>query len=165
LKNRQGAAKNAEVSGDELAFFEEMGNKINEIESNFKKDAVSYTSDNNQLVVDAVINNNALGRFIVDTGASIVVISKEIAGRLGLPEDDIGQEIEIEMADGTTVNARPVILKSVKVGDAEVEDVEAAVLENNVVGGADGLLGMSFLRNFIINVDAPSNKLILEQLL
>lgn len=156
----------AGTSTDELTFLDEMRDNMTDMDNDFKKDIIGYTAEGNQVIVGALINDIALTRLVVDTGASIVIISKETADRLGIPpEEGEAEEIEIIMANGTSVNARPVTLKSIKVDDAEVRDVRAAILENNAVGAADGLLGMSFLSNFIISVDTSSNKLILEQIL
>ncbi len=166
LSARKVSVNSAEASADELMFLEEMRGNMTDLDNDFKKDVVGYTAEGNQVIVNALINDIALARLVVDTGASIVVISKEVAGRLGIPsEEGTGEEIEIIMANGASVNARPVVLKSIKVGDAEVGNVQAAILESNVVGGADGLLGMSFLSNFIISVDTSLNKLTLEQIL
>jgi len=166
LSTRKVSVNSAEASADELTFLEGMQGNMAEMDNDFKKDVVGYSAEGNQVIVSALINDIALTRLVVDTGASIVVISKEVADRLGIsPEEGTGEEIEIIMANGMSVNARPVVLKSIKVGDAEVENVRAAILESSVVGGADGLLGMSFLSNFIISVDTSSNKLILEQVL
>jgi len=166
LSDRKVSVNNAETSADELTFLEGMQGNMTDLDNDFKKDIVGYTAEGNQVIVSALINDIALTRLVVDTGASIVVISKEVADRLGISsEDGEAEEIEIIMANGTSVNARPVVLKSIKIGDAEVENVQAAILESSVVGGADGLLGMSFLSNFIISVDTSSNKLILEQVL
>ena len=63
------------------------------------------------------------------------------------------------------IKAKPILLESVKVGDAEVKNVQAAILEKEAIGGVDGLLGMSFLSNFVIKVDSADNRLILERVL
>ena len=142
-----------------------MSERAREMEADFKKDIVNYVSEDNQVVVDALINNIVLARLIVDTGASIVVISKDVGERLGITDDAVDADLEIIMANGTSVNAKPVTLKSIKVGNAEVKNVQAAILEGNVIGGSDGLLGMSFLSNFVVSVDTSSKKLILEEVL
>ena len=67
------------------------------------------------------------------------------------------------MADGRRVEAIPFILKSVKVGEAEVKNVYAATFKEEVTSGADGLLGMTFLDNFVMQIDAKNNKLVLEE--
>lgn len=164
-KEKESGANDAQVSSDEAAFLDKMLRNMAELDNDFKKDTVGYTAEGNQVVVDALINGISAVRLVVDTGASIVVISREVADSLMVPEEGSGEEIEVVMANGTAARARPIILKSIRVGDAEVRNVPAAILEGGVVGGADGLLGMSFLSNFIISVDAASNKLIFEQVL
>ncbi|MBL7071813.1 MAG: TIGR02281 family clan AA aspartic protease [Candidatus Omnitrophica bacterium] len=153
------------ASSDELHFFQEMDSKLKTMGQDFKEDIASYTPDGDHVIVDAIINGRASARLMVDTGASIVIISQSVALRLGLGYDNIQNEIDIVMADGSVSKARPVILDSVKVGDAKVEKVQAAVIENADIGGVEGLLGMSFLSNFVIKFDSSRNELILERVL
>ncbi|MEA3306023.1 MAG: TIGR02281 family clan AA aspartic protease [Candidatus Omnitrophota bacterium] len=150
---------------DEIYFFEELNNKALEMDSDFRKNTVKYISRDNQVVVDALINDSLPARLIVDTGASIVLISAGTAYRAGIRYGDISAEIDIIMADGSSAKAKPVTLKSLKVGNAEVKNVRAAILENNIAGGTDGLLGMSFLSHFIMSVDSAANQLTLERVL
>ena len=55
------------------------------------------------------------------------------------------------------------ILESLKVKDAELKNVQAAVLKDRAPTPEDGLLGMSFLENFLVSLDVKANRLILEQ--
>ena len=50
-----------------------------------------------------------------------------------------------------------IIIKSIKVGDAEVNFVKAAVLTEEVGSIGDGLLGMSFLKYFTVEMDIEKN--------
>lgn len=150
---------------DELYFLEVMGNKSNDMEGDFTKDIVMFKSEGNHIIIDAFIEEGVSARLIVDTGASIVLISNNVARKLGLRYEDIKTQIEVITADNRSVKAKPVILKSIKVGDAEVKNVEAAILDSDFLIGVDGLLGMSFLSHFIINIDVSANKLILERIL
>ena len=61
------------------------------------------------------------------------------------------------------MKASPAILKSVKVGEAKLENVPAAVIEKKGTSEEDGLLGMSFLKNFLVRINTKENKLILEE--
>ena len=155
----------SEITTDELFYFQTMDNKANQMEGDFKKDVAEYTQKGSQIIVDVILEEHVSVRLIVDTGASIVIISNNVASRLGLNDKDINTVIKIIMADGSEAEAKPVILKSVKVGDAEVKNVQAAILDSKNIGGADGLLGMSFLSNFVIRVDSASNQLILEKVM
>jgi predicted aspartyl protease len=67
------------------------------------------------------------------------------------------------LADGSKVKAKPVILKSIKVGDAQLNNVQAAIIEKKGISEEDGLLGMSFLKNFLVRINTKENKLILEE--
>ena len=123
------------------------------------------------IFVDAILNNKIHVSLMLDTGASLVVLSKEIGRQLGIntdvvdPEDKAGM-ITMVLADGNKTQAKYVRLESVKVEGAEVENVGAAVLLDDQVepGFNDGLLGMSFLNKFNFKVDRENNRLILESI-
>jgi aspartyl protease family protein len=89
---------------------------------------------------DALIEGRAV-RVMVDTGASVVALTRDDAARLGLkltPEDFSGS---IVTASGP-VRAAPVELRTVAVAGARVERVQAMVVER---GLPHSLLGMSYL--------------------
>jgi aspartyl protease family protein len=88
------------------------------------------------------INGKAI-EFMVDTGASSVVISQADADRLGLDYKSapIGTA---STANGTTP-FRLITLGRVRIGDVEVANVEAAVIAAPMRGA---LLGNSFLMRF-----------------
>jgi hypothetical protein len=66
-----------------------------------------------------------------------------VVGRLGEAEDFIGTE-KYGLADGSTVESRTFIIKSLKVGDRTVTDVRASITDVN----GPLLLGQSFLKRF-----------------
>jgi aspartyl protease family protein len=80
-------------------------------------------------------------KVLVDTGASVVALTREDAARLGLrlKPDDFTREVQT--ASGTA-RAAPVMLDRVAVAGASVDDVEALVVE---AGLSHSLLGMSYL--------------------
>lgn len=91
-------------------------------------------------VVDAEVNGTSV-RFLVDTGATDVVLSPADARRLGFDLSKLSFDKRYRTANGIVLGA-PVRLKRVAVGPVSVEDVRASV------NGADlshSLLGMSFL--------------------
>ena len=99
-------------------------------------------------------------RFIVDTGASIVVIPPAVARQAGL---DVlhAPRIRMQTANGE-VRAPLVRLARLRVGDLVVRDVRAAVQD---VGGDGrmGLLGMNVLGRFVMKVDREHRVLLLEE--
>jgi len=91
-------------------------------------------------LVEGQVNGGAV-RFLVDTGATQVSLSSADATRLGIDYRK-GQPALMGTANGTAM-AYKVTLTSVRVGDIEVNSIEAAVLEGSQMPFA--LLGMSFL--------------------
>lgn len=88
--------------------------------------------------------------FLVDTGATQVAMNASQARRLGIDFHVIGTPAEVTTASGVE-GAWLVILDAVKVGDLEVRNVSAVVLE-----GAQPvltLLGMSYLGRIDISND------------
>jgi clan AA aspartic protease (TIGR02281 family) len=144
-------------------FFEGIKNKMEEMETDFTQYEIDYNRYDSGIFVEAVLNDLVKANFIVDTGASVVVISKEVADKLALSPEIDRSAFEVTLADGSKAKASPVILKSIKVGEARIENVPAAIIEKKGISEEDGLLGMSFLKNFLVRINTKENKLILEE--
>lgn len=89
---------------------------------------------------EAVIDGRAV-RVMVDTGASVVALTRDDAVRLGLRLESADFSGTVITASGP-VRAAPVELEAVAVAGARVERVEAMVVEH---GLPHSLLGMSYL--------------------
>jgi aspartyl protease family protein len=98
-------------------------------------------------------------KMLVDTGATMVVISYETASRLGLQVVSSDYTGRVQTANGVAAVA-PVTLREVTIGAIFVGDVKALVADRNA--GAVDLLGMSFLKR-LASVEQKSGKLILRQ--
>jgi len=144
-------------------FYKWVEEEVNNLHGEFERKEIGFSKDKSGIVVSATLNGKVTGSFIVDTGASLVTISKRIAGQLGIVGGEKGRKIKLVLADGKTITADPVILGSVDVGGSEVKNVMAAVIENPPGPNIDGLLGMSFLSNFFIKIDTNENSLMLEK--
>ncbi len=79
---------------------------------------------------------------LVDTGASVVVLSEEDASRVGVRPLPADFTARMSTANGVTLGA-PVMLREVRLGDIVVRDVKAVVLQRGRLQGS--LLGMTFL--------------------
>jgi clan AA aspartic protease (TIGR02281 family) len=111
--------------------------------------------------VEVVLNEKITQHFIVDTGASFTVISREAANELGITIDDNTPFIPITTASSVIFNPL-VTLRSLRVGQAEVENVDALV--HNLPGRSSGLLGNSFLSKFKVVLDSIQGKMTLYSL-
>lgn len=80
--------------------------------------------------------------FLVDTGATTIAMNSAEARRLGIDFAVVGEPTLSQTASGVA-RAWMVTLKRVRVGDIELTNVPAAVLEGNYP--SEVLLGMSFL--------------------
>jgi len=96
--------------------------------------------ESGHFVVEAEVDGTAL-RFMVDTGASDVVLSPADAQRLGFDLSTLKFTRTYQTANGT-VSGAPVKLRRMIVGPIEMRDVRASV---NGAPMNSSLLGMSFL--------------------
>jgi len=128
---------------------------------------VSMDKQSGHVKVLTTLNNTVKANLILDTGASLMILSNKIAVDLGIDVNDkSGIPVELVMADGRKTQAKMIILESVSVQDSEVKNIEAAVLpeKDSAAVPEDGLLGMSFLKKFNFKIDQKNDKLILEKL-
>jgi clan AA aspartic protease (TIGR02281 family) len=99
--------------------------------------------------VEARVDDSVSIPFLIDTGASGVSIPNSYLERLGVRIRADTPRIRVTTANG--IATRPMImLRSVQIGDARVENLAAAVDP----GLEFGLLGGTFFNNYIYRVDA-----------
>lgn len=84
--------------------------------------------------------NGASVRFLVDTGATLVVLTPSDARAAGIDPSALVYDKAMRTANGT-VPAATAVLHEVKVGRISIGDVRAAV----IVKAPQSVLGMSFL--------------------
>jgi clan AA aspartic protease (TIGR02281 family) len=116
------------------------------------------------LFVNALLNGRVNARLLVDTGASLVVLSPDIAKELNINVKETEPDIKLVLADGTEVSAKLIKLDNVGVEEANAKDVDAAIIyKDEAFSGFDGVLGMSFLRLFKFEINLEQNKLVLQK--
>jgi clan AA aspartic protease (TIGR02281 family) len=92
-------------------------------------------------MVEAVVNGAPI-TFLVDTGASSVVLTMQDAERLGFRPESLRFTQRFATANGE-VRAAPVVLRELRIGQFSVFDMPASVNEAPL---RVSLLGMSFLK-------------------
>lgn len=97
--------------------------------------------------------------FLVDTGASLVVLRESDAGRVGIRPMPRDYTATISTANGK-IKAAPAKLDRVEVGGITVFDVPALVLPDEALG--QNLLGTSFLSR-LKRYEYANGRLVLEQ--
>ncbi len=95
-------------------------------------------------------------RFLVDTGATSIALSRSDADRMGIKYLN-GQAVRIQTANGV-INGHVTNLDRVRIGDVEISGVQATVADRDM---PYALLGNSFLSRF--NMKRENETLTLER--
>jgi clan AA aspartic protease (TIGR02281 family) len=126
--------------------------------------AVPLKSSKNALIVDATLtqgDTHTDGSFIIDTGATYTSISREMAQELGLNLEN-SDTVYITTANGR-IEVPKVIIQTLSVNGLEAHNIEATVIPVRKGSSFSGLLGLSFIRQFVVTIDPGSNQLIFRK--
>jgi predicted aspartyl protease/thioredoxin-like negative regulator of GroEL len=108
--------------------------------------------------------------FIIDTGASVSVVSEKLAAEEQVSTYQQADMMRIYGAAGIADNVKTLILPRVNLGELSQDKINAAVLDmdplNETTGfRQSGILGANFLKNFRITFDFQRGVVRLEPLL
>jgi clan AA aspartic protease (TIGR02281 family) len=107
---------------------------------------------------EVLLNERVKRHLIVDSGASFILINPQLAKELDITIDENTPSIPMTTVSGYILTPL-VTLKSVRVGKAEVENVEAVIY--TMPSGESGLLGNSFLNKYRVTLDSIQGKMTL----
>ena len=93
-------------------------------------------------------------KFMVDTGASTLVLPQSLAASLGYAANQL-EFVHVQTANGNTTGLAA-MMQSVRVGEAKTARVAVTFVD-------DQLLGMSFLSRFRMTIDGSNGTLQLEK--
>ena len=111
-------------------------------------------ADKTVTIVQASIGG-ATGRFIIDTGAAMVTLTADFARKAGLSGE---RAALLKTANGTRP-ARIGTAAAIKVGRLRASDIATAILPDDgekLGPDVDGLLGMSFLSRFRVEISSSA---------
>ena len=106
-------------------------------------------------VVPVLVNGRHRGRFLFDTGSSVVVLSPAFAATVGAKTRE-NETLELETLGGRTRGAWATV-GAIRVGDAELKNAE--VIVHAPGGDLDGILGNGFLNRWDVAFD-PDRRLL-----
>jgi aspartyl protease family protein len=118
--------------------------------------SIELTRDENGYFYADVQINGAPVHMLVDTGATVIALSRDDARMAGIATSIGMNDVVGEGADGV-VKGEQVMIDRVTLGDKTVEALPAIVLNS----GGQSLLGQSFLSRFA-SVHIEGNKMVLR---
>jgi clan AA aspartic protease (TIGR02281 family) len=113
---------------------------------------VPFEKHGNAMLVYVRINDAVTAPFLVDTGASDVVVPGHVAHAAGIRVTRDTPRQSYQTANGM-IDSPIVTLASVEVGDARVENLQGSLSDSMSVG----LLGGTFFNNFTFQVDPAAS--------
>ncbi len=123
---------------------------------------VRFLPVDGHIIVPVVLNGFLEASVLVDTGAGITVLSRELARKLQL-EGEPGNSIRLKTM-AMDVQAQLVTLDSIQVGNLIENNLPVAVtdLPLGEKRKFDGILGMDFMNNYKIHIDNENNRILLS---
>jgi clan AA aspartic protease (TIGR02281 family) len=119
---------------------------------------IPYEQHGNAMLVRVRLNDRVTAPFVVDTGATDVVVPAAVAERAGIA---IGADTprQVYATANGHVSQPVVVFEAVEVGEARVENVRGSVSDSLPVG----LLGTSFFNHFTLQIDPAARLLTLVE--
>lgn len=123
-------------------------------------EAIALTPHGNHLLARVLFNNRAYGHLLLDTGASLTVITTDMLSELSLDRRSPVRTAWFNTANGV-VEAPIYVIDRMSIGGQTVDNLEVAVMElsNHHI---NGLLGMNFLQHFQFSIDQQGSVLYLS---
>ncbi len=151
-----------------IDFYRYLGNT--KIHRTGGKEISTFNFDlvNHRPFIDVVINGKGPLRFVIDTGASLSVISDKAAERLGIKPVARGGNARAVGGSGSF----PILyglLDSIAIGEAKIEAVPVYIRtvhsapETPQSEKADGYIGLSVLANYAVTLDYQNRQMTLDR--
>ncbi|WP_371378524.1 TIGR02281 family clan AA aspartic protease [Thalassotalea aquiviva] len=126
-----------------------------------KGQSIQLAQINEHFLVSSFINNQVDASLLIDTGASLTVISSQFFNRIsGLIDYQIGRDIRLNTAGGVQ-QGYTIMVDKFAIDQFTVNNFEIVVLDLPGFTHADGLLGMNFLKQFRFSIDQEQANLYL----
>jgi predicted aspartyl protease len=115
-------------------------------------------------VVEVRINGLGPFRFILDTGASSLTVSTELADRLALPAVTTTNITSVSPVSSVDLG-HPRTVRELWIGSAVFQNIDAAAadLSSLQMGELDGILGLSVFADCRLTLDYPAQRVVLER--
>ncbi len=142
----------------ETKSFSRSMKRLKDLEDTVLSESIPLQRRGNTYSVAVNLNGKHTTEMIVDSGASAVTLPWRTASQFGLQPRPDDPKIELTLADGRKIQGQLISAKSIRVGKFTVEDVTCVVLGTDAPN-AEALLGMTFLGNFKVELNAAESSL------
>lgn len=106
---------------------------------------------------EVTLNDSRPAWFMVDTGATLCVLSPELADTLGIRATPDARVVNLRTANGWT--SGPLVwIASIRLGEAEAKNVAAVILASAELRES-GILGNTFLSRYVVTLDSENRTL------
>jgi predicted aspartyl protease len=106
--------------------------------------------------------NGRRNTFMLDTGASGILVKRHIAEQAGI--EKLTETKVWGVGDKGPKSAYVGTARSIRIGQLEFQDCPVEVMESRSVAGEDGLIGADVFEDFLVEIDFPNEKLKLSEL-
>jgi clan AA aspartic protease (TIGR02281 family) len=119
------------------------------------------------ITVKGTINGKGPFNFIFDTGASMTIIEKRTAEKLGLSDKALATRNAL--GAGGALVATTLTVESIKVDDVEAKNIQVGVLDlSNVskcgcIGDFGGIIGYNFVKDYRVLIDYPKQEIFFKK--
>jgi uncharacterized protein len=131
--------------------------------------SIPWDADEDMPVVPVMINGKGPFRFLIDTGASYVVLDQRLAERLRLTRHGVAISLDT-VGKSSVTTEQPAIITSLDVGGAHFSIFNATVLnftpmeiDGDLPIQVDGILGSALFAHSLLTMDYPKRMVHIAQ--
>jgi predicted aspartyl protease len=122
-----------------------------------------FEGSSRRIIVPVTFNDSVTAHLLVDTGAPSLMISPQLAEKLGILEEQDNALKITAGGIGGSVPAMLAVVDSVRIGEATAEFLPATIAP--IPSDAfEGLVGMDFLSNYRISIDSTRSVIAFDEL-
>jgi len=123
----------------------------------------AYQGTARRIIIPVRFNGSVTAPMILDTGAPEMLITPELADKIGLFDKNNGKLLTQSGGVGGTVPSIRTIVDSIQVGGARTEFVPTTVAPFSS-GPFEGLVGMDFVANYSVTIDTRKHVVVFQEL-
>jgi len=123
----------------------------------------------NYLVVETKWDKHGPYHFLIDTGASVTLVSPELSARYTAKDAPPADTplVRVKSADGETALLTAITLRRIELGGARFENVQALIYDCSAISAhlgvrIDGILGFPLFRETLLTLDYPHSRILLQ---